>query len=127
MHQVRHRRGSAVAFVAACVLVLQSFLSAWAASAMPATPTLDIFGNPLCITSVDHDASGQPGDQSAVQNCCAFGCASASPLPEPPGGEAGLLRPLLAHSGLRFHAGDEVRGDSPDHDPGSPRAPPLTA
>lgn len=127
MHQGRHRRGSAVALVATFVLVLQSFLSAWAAGAMPATPMLDAFGNPLCITSVDHDGSTPANDHSKLPACCTFGCNLASPLlaAEPAHG-VGLLRPLSS-ADVRFHVHKTVHIQSPDHDPGSPRAPPLTA
>lgn len=127
MQQVRHRRGSAVALVAVFVLVLQSFLSAWAVGAMPATPMLDAFGNPLCITSTDHNASGQSGDHSSLPNCCAFGCTfSSSVLTTGPDNGTGLLRPLSSVE-VRFHLRRTVHIQSPDHDPGSPRAPPLTA
>ncbi|MFC0245483.1 hypothetical protein ACFOLL_17660 [Falsochrobactrum ovis] len=126
MHQVRHRRGSAVAFVAAAVLVLQSFLTAWAAGAMPVTPMLDAFGNPLCITSVDHDGDVPRDDHSKLPDCCTFGCNLASPLhaAEPAQG-VGLLKPLSS-TDVRFHVHKTFHIQSPDHDPGSSRAPPLT-
>ena len=38
----------------------------------------------------------------------------------------GLLRPLSA-TDVRFHVHKTFHIQSPDHDPGSPRAPPLTA
>lgn len=125
MRQVRHRHGAAVAFIAALVLVLQSFLSAWAAGAYAATPMLDAFGNPLCIIGVDHDAPA--GDRSRMPDCCVFGCNMASPLPAAASGDGiGLLRPLSSDD-IRFDRIEGFQIQSPDHDPGSPRAPPVTA
>lgn len=127
MHQVRHRRGSAVAFVAACILVLQSFLSGWATGALAATPMLDAFGNPLCVTSGDHDGKRPANDHSKVPDCCTFGCSIASSLlAAAPDDRIGPLRPLSSDD-FRFGSLESFHLQSPDHDPGSPRAPPLTA
>lgn len=123
MRQARHRRGSAVALVAACVLALQTCLTAWAAAAMP---LLDAFGNPLCITSVDHDGTSPPSDHSSLPDCCTFGCSMASPLAAAgPGDGIGLLRPLSS-ADVRFGRVEAFHIQGPDHDPGSPRAPPVT-
>lgn len=127
MHQVRHTRRSAVAFIAALVLVLQSLLSAWAAGAMSATPMLDAFGNPLCITSVDQDGSTPASDHSKLPDCCTFCCHLALPLlAAEPVDCVGLLSPLSSTEvPFRLHKTTHIQ--SPDHNPGSPRAPPLTA
>lgn len=126
MRQVRHRRGSAVAFVAACVLVLQSFLGAWATGAYAATPMLDAFGNPLCITSIDHDGTTPAHDHSKTPDCRTFGCSMVSPLlAAAPSDEIGLSRPLVADD-TRYQLVQSFDVQGPDHDPGSPRAPPLT-
>lgn len=127
MHQVRHRRGSAVAFIVALVLVLQSFLSAWATGAFAATPMLDAFGNPLCITSIDHDGTTPANDHSKMPDCCTFGCNMAAHLlATAPDDGIGLLRPMSSDD-VRFDHSKAFHIQSPDHDPGSPRAPPVTA
>jgi hypothetical protein len=126
LRQVRHRRGSAVAFIAALVLVLQSFLSASASGAFAATPLLDAFGNPLCITSVDRDGSPPTHDHSKLTDCCAFGCSMVSPLfAAAPGDDIGLSSPL-ASDDIRYELIQSFHIRAPDHDPGSPRAPPMT-
>lgn len=126
MDQVRHRRGSAVALVAALVLVLQSFLGAWATGALAATPMLDAFGNPLCITSAGHDGTTPAGDHSTMLDCCVFGCSMASPwLAAAPESGVGLLQ-LLSSDDLRFGGAESFLIRGPDHDPGNPRAPPPT-
>lgn len=125
MRQLRHKRATAVAFVAACVLVLQSLLGAWANSAMAATPLLDAFGNPLCITSVDHDGKLPAGDHSKLPDCCAFGCSMVSSLLDAaPDTGLGLLRPLTSDD-VRFDLVEAFHVPGPDHHPGNPRAPPL--
>lgn len=126
MHQVAHRRGSAVALLAACLLVLQSLLSGWAAA--QAAPMLDAFGNPLCLTSAGHDGgTAPPGDHSSLPQCCALGCGAASPLlAAGPTDETGLLRPLSS-AAVRFEHVRTFHDHGPDHDPASPRAPPLIA
>ena len=126
MHQARHRRGSTVAFIAALVLVLQSFLSAWATGALAAAPMLDAFGNPLCITSVDHDDTTPANDHSKLPVCCTFGCNMAAPLlaAAPEDGIA-LLRPIPADD-VRFDRSEAFHIQGPGHVPGSPRAPPVT-
>jgi hypothetical protein len=124
---VEDRRGSTVAFIAALVLVLQSFLSVWAAGAFAATSTLDTFGNQLCITSGDHHGTTPQNDHSRMPDCCAFGCGTTSPLlADAPGDGIGLPRPLSADD-LRFDLIEAFLTRGPDHDPGSPRAPPPTA
>lgn len=126
LHQVRHKQGSTVAFIAALVLVLQSFLSAWATGSYAATPMLDAFGNPLCITSADHDGTTPANDHSKMPACCTFGCNMASPLlAASPDDRIGLLRPLSSDD-IRFDLFEAFLIQGPDYDPGSPRAPPLT-
>ncbi len=127
MHQVRHGRGSAVAFFAALMLVVQSFLSAWASGALAAAPVRDAFGNPLCITSVDHDGTTPADDHAKMPDCCTSGCSMGSfPLVAASGAGIGLLRSSLSDD-VRFDAIAAFHIQRPDHDPGTPRAPPVTA
>lgn len=115
---------SVVAFIAALVFVVQSSLAAWAGATAGTSPTLDVFGNPLCITS--HDASGSTdGDHGKVPSCCTLGCTAVAPLlAEPEGIVLAVATPVDASAPLA------PEGIAPglislDHDPGSPRAPPL--
>jgi len=125
LHLTRHKRGSAVALVAAFALVLQAFLTAWTAAAMPAPPpTVDAFGHPLCLNSIGQDGTSPSGDHSKSTNCCAFGCGmAASLLVAPPGNTIGSLRPL-AISDIRYRLRAADHDSDPDRHPGSPRAPP---
>jgi hypothetical protein len=123
-----HRKDRTVALAAALVLLLQAFFTAWTTGAMASgNMPVDAWGNPLCITSADE--GGAPAHETGVKlpNCCVLGCSvAAATMPHPP----------LAHEAVRVHlSGTEIRffatnpplGTSRDHDPGSPRAPPLTA
>jgi len=67
-------KSSAVALLAAWLVLLQSILTPWQANAHPA---LDAFGNPLCITSNSHDGGhgNDPANQPA-NGCCTWGCAA---------------------------------------------------
>lgn len=130
------RRGTSrtfVALAAAIVLVLQSFATAWAAGSTPSGTMLDAFGNPLCLTSadeptVDLGGSSPAGDPSKMPNCCTLGCSMVSPLLAAPADDAGAWLPVrldTAEADLVTFAVIVVT--FPDHDPGNPRAPPLTA
>lgn len=126
MRAAEHKRNIFVALVAALILLAQTALSGWGSGAMAATPMLDAFGNPLCITSTD-PTGGSTSDHSKMPNCCTFGCSTVSPLLAIPDSDGtGLARPLIV-SDVLFSIGKGVVLPSPDHDPGSPRAPPLTA
>jgi hypothetical protein len=108
------------------MLVLQTVVGALAFEAAPAQ--LDAFGNPLCITSFGHSDAGSKGsDHSKLTDCCALGCSMfSSAFAAPSGNGAVELRlpvfsvPLPDEYGIGF-------APVLDHDPGSPRAPPLTA
>lgn len=133
MFSPRHSQNRFVSFAAAAVLLLQMALSAWATGAMAASPHLDAFGNPLCITSVDGPGFGLDGglpgggDHSKLPDCCTFGCSMVSaPLLardtqgivlSPPTAAIRIGRQSLEIS-LARHAG---------YVPGNPRAPPTAA
>ncbi|MEI3854691.1 MULTISPECIES: DUF2946 family protein [unclassified Ensifer] len=75
---VRRRNGWGLAFIAACLFVLQSIVGAFAASSMPAFPQLDAFGNALC-TSADHASNGNhDDDHGSAADCCLLGCCVSS-------------------------------------------------
>jgi len=113
-----------VALLAALAVVLQVAAASFASGAMAAPQLLDVFGNPICLT----DGHGGPsGDHHpGMPDCCQFGCASSAAAVPVSSGEAALRRPLAF---LHKDAGDGavVALSAPDHDPGNPRAPPLTA
>jgi hypothetical protein len=121
-----HRKDLTVAFVAALVLLLQTFLSSWALAAQPVDAASDAFGNVLCVTSTD-DGPGPDAPLKKIPNCCTLGCnASPSVLPAPSAGAA-TIPAARAAIPVVFPS---VRAPSlarPDHEPGSPRAPPQTA
>lgn len=126
MNAVRPRSGTFVALVAALVILLQGLTTAWADGRMAGAPLLDIFGNPICLTdSVDQSPTGD--DHAKVPNCCTFGCpVAASALTAPPA-QADVAAP---HADSHAEAPQRLRTVvlvPPDHDPGNPRAPPLTA
>ncbi|MER2537462.1 MAG: hypothetical protein ABTQ31_20115 [Rhizobiaceae bacterium] len=116
-----------VALVAAVLLVAQAFLTAWAAGAMPLGPQLDVFGNPLCINGAHQDGGGPATDHPGLPDCCAFGCGMVSPLLPVPAGESAGVVHSPASSGVHFPWATGFPPSPPAHDPGSPRAPPVTA
>jgi hypothetical protein len=121
----KHDRRFAVALVAAAVLVLQSVFSAWA-SAAPQAPMLDAFGNPLCITSADGHAPGPAGGHSKPSDCCMLGCAGiAHALAASADATAGLVHQPVPRD-VAYAAPRQISLEPADHNPGSPRAPPLT-
>lgn len=121
-----HRRDRTVACAVVLVLLLQAFFTAWTTGAMAAgSMPVDAWGNPLCVTSADETGSPQ-GSGVKLPNCCALGCGAAEvTLGHPPlAGEA--VRLDLYGTEIRFFETNPPLGISRDHDPGSPRAPPLT-
>lgn len=125
MVEARRKSRSWTAFVAGFVFVLQTFAVAWTTGAMAAAPQLDAFGNPLCITSGDHDQGVPAGDHSKLVECCTFGCSAPwTTVADAPDGVT-LWRPLVAADQV-FHASPVARAEAAEHRPHSPRAPPLT-
>lgn len=128
MDLAAHRRDRTVAFAAAFVLLLQAFFTAWAtgAAASGAMP-VDAWGNPLCITAADDAAPGGESGAVEIANCCAMGCGvSATALPGPAGAMLAAADVRFG-TGTRFVASDRSLDHGRDHDPGAPRAPPVTA
>jgi hypothetical protein len=120
----RHKGSSFwVALVAAYVLVLQSTFGALALGAGPGDMMLDVFGNPLCITGTDQQ--GSDIDHAKMPNCCVLGCGMFTPVSSAPPETASLRHEWTGSFAILvpLSASDMVR--SPEHDPGSPRAPPL--
>jgi hypothetical protein len=122
-----HRRDRTVAFAVVVILLLQGFFTAWTNAAMASgSMPVDAWGNPLCITSTD-DGSSPDGDSVKIPNCCTMGCGmSTTMLPQPSLADH-AIRHDLTGTEIRFFRTNPPLGTSRDHDPGSPRAPPLTA
>jgi hypothetical protein len=120
-----HRKDKTVAFIATLVLLLQTFFASWSLAAAPHDGTLDALGNPLCITSSDHGPTPSDGSFEGP-TCCTLGCSMSSTVLHTPAPDALPVRQEVeadVQVGIE-HALPRAR---PDHDPGSPRAPPLTA
>lgn len=126
MHLFRHELGSLTALVAAFVLVLQSSLTVWASTTTPADPMLDSWGNVLCITGMDQEDGNPANDNSGMPDCCTLGCGvSSAALAAPSSTDIALLYfPIGSNTSQAVPAAPVDL--LPDHDPGSPRAPPLT-
>ena len=111
-----------IALVAAGLVVLQ--LAVGPAAAKPGAVELDAFGNPVCSNGrADH---GIPGDHRPC-DCCLFGSCWVAPASLGGRDAFFVVRP-------RVGAGEPPDREHPvacvtrdDHDPGRPRAPPLTA
>ena len=111
--------------VLAAMFLLQSLLGA--VSQSMAGP-LDQFGNPLCITSMDHAGSqSDHGGKHQAAECCTLGCSVLSGAIATPPDQAPIL---LGRMVVVERLDERYRRDAliaPDHDPKSPRAPPLSA
>ncbi|PJR12969.1 hypothetical protein CEJ86_22990 [Sinorhizobium meliloti] len=115
-----------LALVAACMLVLQSVVHAFAGQG-PVVRQLDPFGDPLCITGASHsDTDPGGGDHDRLAECCILGCGLSSALPAPPGGIASVPVTPRSSSAV-LPPSCELLVPRSDHDPGCPRAPPPTA
>jgi len=122
-----HRKDRTVALAVALVLLLQAFFTAWTNGAMASgIMPADAWGNPICVTSPDGSPSPADGGVN-IPNCCVLGCTMSSmAIPQPPLADQ-AVRVDLTGTEVRFFATNPPVGTSRDHDPGSPRAPPLTA
>lgn len=122
----RHRWNDRVAILAAVMLFFQIVVGGFAlGSAAAASPTLDIFGNPLCITGVTHSQTGDDTrDHSGLPDCCTPGCSMFAPVTSPDRDRYALVNPLDLREALPVatHVAISIHAD--DHDPASPRAPP---
>ncbi|MBP2238469.1 hypothetical protein J2Z31_005006 [Sinorhizobium kostiense] len=119
---LRRRNGWGLALVAACLLVLQTVLGAHALGGMPASPQLDAFGNPLCL-SADHSDTGDHGGGSGhATDCCMLGCWASSQLAA--SSDASWVLPIPASPTAGPIRTPEAPVRAAGHYPGYPRAPP---
>ncbi|AOF94035.1 hypothetical protein [Sinorhizobium sp. RAC02] len=126
---LQQRRTAVVAFAIAVLLSLQALFGSAALAGTVANPTLDAFGNPLCITHMDaQDPASAPGkERSLAPDCCTLACGVAVGMTPDNQADAVLFNPL-AQPSQRLVAGHAVPV-RPVHDdlPGHPRGPPATA
>jgi len=112
-----------VAFVATYMLVFQGLLGAVALGDAKASPMLDAFGNPLCITSTDSDSDDRT--HTGLPDCCTVSCSMFAVASAGDRSSNSFSNPLPTATAALFPP-VEV-GTSPftlDREQGSPRAPP---
>lgn len=121
----RRRRRAATAFVAGYMLVLQLLLGGFMLGAANSGPMLDVFGNPLCITSgeVGHDSGGS----TDLPGCCFGPCSMFAPLADGEPQQLVLENPLQELASVLRPQLAPLDPATSDCLPGNPRAPPLTA
>ncbi|MCO6389595.1 hypothetical protein GTW25_00935 [Aliihoeflea aestuarii] len=122
----RHRWNGGTAIFSAAMLFFQLVLGGFAlGTAAAATPTLDIFGNPLCITGT-HAPNGEDGrEHSGLPHCCTPGCSMFAPFKSVDREGSAFTNPLALQAELSVPARVGIAALLEDHDPGNPRAPPL--
>lgn len=119
-----------VALVASYMLVLQVLVGAFAMGAATASPMLDVFGNPLCITSSGAaESDSDRTTHSVLPDCCTVACSMFTPATaEDRTVTNWLSNPLDAATS---HLPAPINAPTPDapldRGPGNPRAPPATA
>jgi len=124
---VRRRNGWGLAFIAACLFVLQSVAGAFAFSSMPAFSQLDAFGNALCI-SADHASNGNhdgnhDGGHGKAADCCLLGCCVSSQVLAATAQPGDDLNHQVASAVHTFWSAAEPLPTG-EHRLGYPRAPP---
>ncbi|WP_275026363.1 hypothetical protein [Ensifer adhaerens] len=120
---MRRRNGWGLAFIAACLFVLQSVVGAFAFSSMPAFSQSDAFGNALCI-SADHASNGNhDGGHGKAADCCLLGCCMCSQVlaAAPQSGE--IITRQVASAAHRFWSAADP-SPTGEHRLGYPRGPP---
>jgi hypothetical protein len=126
LRKAPHDKRASTAILAAVLFVVQMMISSWAMAGSVGQPMVDAFGNPLCVTDADGNPVGPSKDHRELPACCAIGCSAFS---------ASLLAPPVETASASLVAAGRpifvlVRPVDPaarfDHDPGNPRAPPVT-
>ncbi|PWK76140.1 hypothetical protein [Aminobacter sp. AP02] len=121
----RKGAGFGVALAAALMLILQTVAGAVALG--QGTPPLDIFGNPLCISSAGGHTAPAKSEHPSLPECCTLGCnMTSAAFSTPPEGVA-LATALPVELVVRFPATWLDLSTAPKYAPGNPRAPPLAA
>lgn len=114
------------AIVAAVMLFVQTLFGSMAFGMAAAAPmTMDAFGNPLCITSMDIADQDAPAGHTVLPDCCAPGCLTALPLADGDREASALSNPLATQVEPADLASTNGPPAPAEHDPGRPRAPPF--
>ena len=120
---VRRRNGWRLAFIAACLFVLQSIVGAFAASAMPAFSQIDAFGNALCVSADHPNTNNHDSDHRTAADCCLLGCCVSSQFLAATPQLGGPLTLQVASAVQRPWPAADL-SPTVDHRLGYPRAPP---
>ncbi|ESX94341.1 DUF2946 family protein [Mesorhizobium sp. LNJC403B00] len=113
------------AFVAACVLLLQSTLGVFAFGIAPDASQLDVFGNVICTHKGAVQLPGGDPHQRHMPACCMLGCSMASVAYAPPAG-VGVAPVSLSFETVAFLPPAVRHPDvTRERSPANPRAPPL--
>ncbi|MFD2052220.1 DUF2946 family protein [Mesorhizobium calcicola] len=116
-----------VALVAACLLLLQSTLGAFAVGTGPNASQLDAFGNVICTREGATQLPGGSPQPSHLPACCVLGCSMFSTAFAPPS-DAGLALGSLSFETVAFVLPAAIHLDfARERSPSNPRAPPRTA
>lgn len=106
------------------MLVFQGLLGALAIGEAHATPMLDAFGNPLCITSSESSPESKP--HTGLPDCCTVSCSMFAVAGASDRATNSLFNPLPEATAALFtlvavHIAPLVLARGP----GNPRAPPY--
>jgi len=117
-----------VAVIAAYMLFLQGLLGAFAVGSADAAQ-LDVFGNPLCITSGEHGAAGtDTAHHETMPDCCAVSCGIVAPAAHEDRSPHSLANPLaVAAQPMPAPFAAIAHRFTVEQRPGSPRSPPALA
>ena len=112
------------AFVAACVLLLQSTLGAFAFGTVPDASQLDAFGNVICTHEGAVQPPGSDPHQQHMPACCMLGCSMVSAAYAPPPG-VGIAPASPSFETVAFALPAVRHPDvTRERSPANPRAPP---
>lgn len=112
-----------MALVAAWMLVLQGLLGAFASAATPPGANLDVFGNPLCITSTDAHGLGDDA-YKGMPPCCLGVCVPLTALSDDTRAPHELENPLVLSLDATPAEKFETARFEPRHAATRQRAPP---
>jgi hypothetical protein len=114
-----------VAFAAACLLLLQSMLGAFAFGTGPGASQLDAFGNIICTHEGAVQLPGSDPHQQHMPACCMLGCSKVSAAYAPPPAD-GVAPASLSFETVAFVLPAVRHPDvARERSPANPRAPPT--
>jgi hypothetical protein len=114
-----------VALVAACLLLLQTTLGAFAFGTAPDASQLDAFGNVICTHEGAVQLPGGDQHQQHMPACCMLGCGKVSAAFAPPA-HGGVAPASLSFETVAFGLPAVRHPDvTRERSPANPRAPPA--